>query len=186
VINGRSGVLFDGADDHLSATIPTTLGLGGNSSKTLIVVTRPLDLQGAPLFIFYHHGEMTSGKTFGASYNDGKLKVFQWGAENDMLGDSGPTEGATTVNTVLKSGDELSLYLDGSLAGGPTVRPAANVTSEAVTLGSRIDGLIPYDGYIAEVLLYSTALPEAERREIEDCLRLKWANVPLPTPTPTP
>jgi hypothetical protein len=95
-------------------------------------------------------------------------------------------EGATTVNTVLKSGDELSLYLDGSLAGGPTVRPAANVTSESVTLGSRIDGLIPYDGYIAEVLLYSTALPETERREIEDCLRLEWANVPLPTPTPTP
>jgi hypothetical protein len=77
------------------------------------------------------------------------------------------------VNSGIKNGNDLSLYLDGVLVGGPTDQGIANVISDDVTLGARLDGQKPYDGFIAEVLLYSTALSDPEREEIEDCLLLK-------------
>lgn len=184
-INGRAAVSFNGSLHSLTGTLPAGAGLLGNSSKVVIVAARPAGFPHAQdAFLFYYGA--TDAFAVGVQ-PDGDLKALQRGSGAFDLNAAGPSLDTVGVYTAVKDGDALSLYLDGQVLAGPSARTPVEITDTAYAVGARPSGGGgAFNGDIAEILVYSGALAEATRYEIESCLRQKWANEVLPTFTPTP
>jgi len=168
VENGKSVIRFDGVANLLAGTVS---GVGGNTSKTLMMVVRCGSGGDQTAF---HLGGKTNISGFGFRKNaSGYAEGFQDTSGNGAADDEMPTDSA--VVTFVKDGNHLSLYLNGELVAGPVECDEANITSDAFGLGALNDGSGSLlNGDISELKLFDCALDETTRLAIEGCIRDDW------------
>lgn len=86
---------------------------------------------------------------------------------------------ATHAQNAGNTNDFANLYADGSL------QATANIPYNSVTsfdsVGRGVAGLNTFDGWISEVLVYSTDLSTADRLQLQTYLNERWLDVPEPS-----
>lgn len=67
------------------------------------------------------------------------------------------------------------MYINGTIVG--TVVSSENITDPSAYIGGVTAGIYPIDGQLAEVLIYSYALSDIQRQQIEGYLGWKYGLV---------
>jgi hypothetical protein len=163
VQNGRSVVRFDGSGDHLATT------LADSSQQTFFIVSRAVSPTGGQRIFSYGADRSAFAGT----------SEVRWWSGNFSTGAS-----STSFNVaagVIAS--DVSIALFGNGAAGSSGDPA-NAGSGLASVGSEASTVNSYNGDIAEIVVYNTALSATDRARVEKYLANKWgiANVPDPTP----
>ena len=193
-LNGRPVVRFDGRDDRLGFKLP----IDGLEQLTLFMVAANTAAQD-PAWAAHHH--LALGWTYTGGWGIYGLSPFQgavaarfatatcFGAAVYVRPSSVGSSFSITASR--KNGTHHALFVNGQrvyscILGTPTVRN----TSDSGSVGGGIFGAQHpagyYQGDIAEVLVYTTALSDAERRAVERHLRDRWFRPPLPQPVRQP
>ena len=188
-INGLPAVRFDGATTALDST--ANLDLRSGMTAFVVGVNRvrrnynPMLVVGAP---------RTAGRSTvefywqAGSTGSGNLVVVTDGL-SDFAGiqadNTGPTAGSPYVVSTQVSAGAFRLWSNGTtVASGPGPwSPPSGDRRAAVAAPFRLGfGLAMYpvgerfmDGDIAELIVYSRTLSDAERAEVENYLKAKWA-----------
>jgi ferric-dicitrate binding protein FerR (iron transport regulator) len=174
-VAGRPSLRFDGVDDHLAATLP----VAGLTGLTLfLVAANARDRMGGP-----NHGESAAlfweetaqwGWVYLSPFQSNvkfRFGTTQAGNLPFYLRDA-PIGSAFTLTVSQKDGTHDSLFVQGV----PVVRETGKLaairgTTDALTIGK---GTTCFPGEIAEILVYSRALGEAERQRVERLLLQKY------------
>lgn len=173
-LNGLPVVRFDGADDFMQSAGSFSTVL---AQPTEIFIVWKADSVGGSASVAYDDGPAGTDRQFMA-YETGQLEI---GAGN-VVGFSTPFSTAVYA-TAIYNGSSSSLRVNGvvKFAG-------VNVGSSSlggVTLGGRFDLVgvdrFSLDGYIAEMLVYSSPLDTTQRDAVEAYLNNKWF-VAIPEP----
>lgn len=77
------------------------------------------------------------------------------------------------VMTGLANTTSSVLWLDGNQIGTGTIG-AGDMTGLLLSLGNEINASAPYNGIVAEVLVYPSVLSDASRISVETYLKVKW------------
>lgn len=177
----RGGALnFDGVDDYVSIPHADSVNFGGAGADSYAVAMwfYPESLSG------YHHVISKLGtEDEDAANGPSPFELFTGGASASFYVKDGTGTGADanfSVGGVSVSGDawqhvvlvregqELSIYKDGTLATSATATGIGDTTAntEPITIGQRGDDDIFFDGSIDEVAVFSRALTAAEVSEL--------------------
>jgi parallel beta-helix repeat protein len=185
-VNGQPAVRFDGSSDFMSFSLP----LNGLSGLTLVLVSAAAqDTDGgangassAPLF-------WNETASWGAVHLSPFPRVVKYrfgtGQSGNLPAYTRPAAAFNrfTITTAVKNGTNEWLYVDGAqvLAQSGKLGAVANVSSTGY-LGRGVNGSY-FQGDIAEVLVYTAALTDAERQELDQYLTAKYFGAP-PAPPP--
>jgi hypothetical protein len=89
-----------------------------------------------------------------------------------------PTSNRLFTGQVVYSSSDAYLYIDGLLSASSTSYltdgSTSDTNSDSVSIGSGPTGDEPLDGWIAEVIVYPSALSMTDRARVEAYLALKW------------
>ena len=173
VQNGRNAVRFDGVDDYIENSIWT--GLSGVSAATVLAVCRT-----------------TTANDYAFAWHSlDRMRVMQGTGQTAFSTASATIYGSypqastsTLVNTCIYDGsasgnaNRLRTWIDGSqqtLSFTGTV-PATLDAGNGHTVGGQTGGGGGYDwsGDVCEVIVYGSALSDANRQLLESYLRTKW------------
>lgn len=157
IVNGKPVVRFDGVDDFM--VCPAITAAAGLSA-----------------FVVW---KMTTATNFGMTLvlTDGSSELRQNGANLQMLCGANPISGGVAdtawhVHSFTNNGSNLSeLWTDG-VSNGTSVTSVACGTP---SIGARNAGSFPFNGDIAEILLYDSSLSAGNRQAVEAYLRAKYA-----------
>lgn len=161
IVNGKPAVRFDATDDILVSTFATLA-----QPLTLIAVAK--SRVAAP----------GAGKGFVDSKSDvaraliGFSSLNNWSYFAGTAQDDGAMDANFHVFVGVFNGASSKLVVDGTV--GSSANPGANSLTDGATIGNRPDGLVPLDGDIAEVLVYDSALSDANRDLVETYLGAKY------------
>lgn len=150
--NGGS-IVFDGSNDFVS--IPSSIILDRpktmevfiyiNSNQTALVISR-----GTQNYEIY-------------TYADGYVYTYWGNSFNTSIYNPPITLGTWNHFCFTLSGSTETVYKNGTLIGSRTLVAAPNYTDTGnVTLGSRNDGTLFYNGRLANIKLYNRVLTAAE------------------------
>ena len=184
-LNGKPALRFDGTQDYLEVADAPSLEIVGDLS-TFAVVN----------FTDYANYREIWGKTAGAGGNlpaptDWYL-VQATGVSRVYRGDGTATGlGSVDSNRPLRAGDYLVLgfemegttltqYANGFPIGSGTITAPLADGGTALRIGSREDLFTKMKGDIAELLIYDSALAEADRNKVFDYLKNKYGLLNLP------
>jgi hypothetical protein len=177
-VNNKPAVRFDGIDDFLTFS----LAPNGLTGMTIFLVSASLaDLNGswngvthAPLF-------WNETAAWGALHVSPFQRVVRYrfgtGQTNNLPAYTHPVSLGTgfSVTAVTKDGSNERLHIDGSLAlsqsGKLTTIDRIRSTGN---LGRGYNDNTFFNGYVSEVLVYSRALSDADRQQVEQYLKLKY------------
>lgn len=164
IMNGAPALLFDGSNDCLTLTPELTL----ERTQTIFVVFKPR--------VAADDGMILST----TSNNGGRYQVIRYiGSSNTLSTWNGAVHSAAItastnarVVTFTQNNAAVQFYENGTAITG------GNVNNEAYKF-SQVGGLdvapqTPFDGYIAEIILYSRVLKTEERQAIERYLGKKY------------
>ncbi len=153
VQSGKSVVRFDGAGDHLNTS------LADASQQTFFLVARAVTPTGAQR-VFSYGGN----RSVFASNVD-----LRWWQGNFGSGVSSTSFGVAAG--VIASNSSFTWFGNGvqSAAGDPTDAAATNAT-----VGSEAGTTNPFNGDIAEIIVFDTALSTTSRARVEAYLAAKW------------
>lgn len=162
LIGGLNVLTFDGAATYLSGTTPLAAIL-----STVFVVAQNTDAGATQRDVFQ----------FGEGTGDGR--IYRTSADHiDMFNglsiDSGQTWGTTLAHVVAATfnGASSKLTVDGGAVTNGTVNTnAPGSTWEA----GAFNNSEWWKGYIGEIIVYSSALSNANRKLVEDYLLAKWS-----------
>lgn len=172
--NGLPGVRFDGADDYLRSD---NISVTGNQMTYFIVAKRRVFVQYATPF-----STLSPGATYD-SIGVGHLRAYLedpsvmtvfrngWLASIPHPGNNIPYISSSVID-----GSNHIAYLNGVSGSSVATSGAFNITT--ILLGCTWqNGAFnnPYNGEIAEIIIYSRALKTDERKDIEKYLSKKWA-----------
>jgi len=191
-LNGRPVVRFDGLDDYLqSASFTTAL-----AQPTEMYIVWKADSNGSP-----------GGGFFACIAVDGNSGSARQAVTYEFIGGQGgdsltmyggaPTFGALIFNstfsapiyeTAMFNGASSTMRVNGQSVAAFNVNGGPGTESlGGVTLGGRYDlfggDRLTLDGYIAELLIYSSPLNTTDRDAVESYLNGHWSIVPEPTAT---
>ena len=164
-LNGRNVIVFDGSNDGLSASAPLA-----SLPLSFFIVQRIVSATNFGMSYTAGTGDdwnirqnSTSGATAitmpaGTFYLDPGSRV----GINDIVSMVIPS-GAGTSATLVRNGSPLT-------PSGATFKPTLNGTHY---IGQRSDGF-HLNGWIAEIVAYSTELSENQRSSVEKYLSNKW------------
>ncbi len=177
--SGQSGLHFDGKNDHLTFTLPVN-GLSGMTIFLASACTQDRDggakskAENAALY-----WEETS--PWGTVYVNPFQSRVQWRFGTTQR-DNWPTfvrpasiGAEATITTARKDGATDSLWVDGQPVMSQTGKLARIAgCKDAASIGRGPDGRTFFAGGIAEILVYTRALPDDERQAVEQYLRAKY------------
>jgi hypothetical protein len=175
-INGRPALQFDGAGDFLSMNLPVN-GLAG---MTIIAVSstsadRSGTWVGSQYPALFWNETASWGTVYLAPFQSNVQFRFGTSESGNMPVYIRPSSigSAVSITTAIKNGATESLFVNGALAlsvGGQFTTLKNN--SDTAYLGRGTTGY--FAGHIAEVLIYTKALTDAERNQAEGYLRAKY------------
>ena len=177
--NGMGAVEFDGVDDYLQ--IPDSdvnlRFLRGSSSWTCFYVLRYTGDAGAQMVLAASHST-DYDNPFSAFLRDSGEWVDRFG---DRAVDEETTMLAQGEQSIITSrwvrGEKLEHYLNGSIEGdySQSDEPDEQDLEAEVSVGRSTAGVdLPFEGEIAEILVYDRALDDGERSKLESYLHAKW------------
>lgn len=160
-INGRNVIDFDGTNDYMAVTMTSDA-----TPYTIIFVGR-LDTTASQQNII--DGSGSSNRAVLLCSNSAKYGMY--GA---ALRSSTVTPSTTNAEIVIGifNGSSSVMYVDGgaSVASGDPFEGAY----VGLTVGSRYDGAVNFNGIIGEVLIYNSALSSTDLNSIGDYLATRW------------
>lgn len=187
VLNGRSVARFDGANDIL---FRGSSNLGRNiSGATIYSLQRPDVLNNAAtnqgIFSVSNNGSVNRLYAYLSATNGYALAGGRTlDADSFNSASSNPLTASTAnfeiyVSRFDYANTDLFLYNGTTLIGSTTSYQSAtttsNTASSAAAIGATVGGGQPFDGDIAEILVFHTAHDAATRQRVCSYLRNKWA-----------
>jgi hypothetical protein len=100
------------------------------------------------------------------------------GGQYQTFGSGASTADQVTVIEAQRSGTALSAWTNGVLTGSGSI--SGLQTQRALTIGRHVAWAQVSDHDVAEVILFDRALTAAERRQVAEYLRTKWAAAIVP------
>lgn len=187
-LNGKNIVTFDGTNDSMTST--NAAGLNP-TTWTIFMVTKGTG-SGVQTIMSKRGGGSSSDDAYGAGYYNSKyyararnlsapsnaslldasggLFLLQSNGANGSVGSAN----LTTTKVVNNTNAELTfsgLNLASATAGSQAVTGAGQIVVGALNAGSLTEFL---NGYIAEILVYSSALSASNITDNQDYLKAKW------------
>ncbi len=165
---GFSGIDKAPGDDRLTAALPMTT-TGDYTLELWIYNTRDLAQGNSPAisgYVFSRTGTPGPDNSqpgdhlgIGGVESSPRDKLFFYNGQTLVSGRTTLSTGAWHHVAVVRSGDQLKVYLDGDVAHPEIQATAAkNYDSNQITLGTRSDGYGPFRGRLDEVVVFDTAL----------------------------
>jgi hypothetical protein len=184
--NGRPALQFDGVDDFLTFNLP----LSGLTGMTIVLVsastsaTQDGTSNGATNSAIFWN-ETSDWCTVSLSPYQRVIRYhFGTGQVNDLPSYTRPSPIGSTYSTtiVTKNGASESLYVNGSqvYSAGNKLTTLRNVNTTG-NLGRGYNNNTYFAGQIAEVLVYTKPLTDAERQSVEQYLLQKYPPVAAAT-----
>jgi hypothetical protein len=169
VLNGRPVLRFDGVDDLLTTAAVVT-GVADNFSMACVLVPSTLSTNG--ISACYNGTGASNGWGLSHSTGNGQGKVG-W-LRGGLAWDSTGTAGATAAQALILVRDAgvATAYKDGA-ALSPTFAGAPNAPTGVTRVGNH-DPSSPYQGDVAECLVYAAALTAGQRASLADYFRSRW------------
>lgn len=172
IINGKPALLFDNVDDCLQTAAIDLTAINGVTlfavvsgitagALAMIAETSPTAATNSGAFNLFRQADNTVAAS------------ARGGSSSNFITTATVTTGATVISAVYDlslATNEVTVWLNGTSAG---TRPsnnnqAVNFGNYALNMGSRNNGAsLPLNGYIAELLIYNSALSAANRQLIE-------------------
>jgi hypothetical protein len=166
--NGEPALHFSGAQTLGSSA---GLGVGLNQDVTVIAVTTTTAPSAAEESLFLGDGS-TAGGSRGIGYN--YSEQFADFAVTFATGAPAPsTSFVTEAYTVDSALQNVTFYRNGIATFETTASNVAGVTN-GITVGNRIDGSAPWQGDIAELLVYNHQLSTDEMNQVGGYLGDKY------------
>ena len=173
ILNGRSVLEFDGSNDRLETP---ALAADWPALTAFVLFQRDTTTVNPHLFArsyllsFLASTAPATSNTFfiaangtGLNSGNGAIASSVWHRLTNHW--TGGTSGATSA----------FIRVDGTSFGtGAGTSNATGLANEIVHIGNRAAGDRGFDGYIAEMLLYSTSLSAAAIAKVEGYLKTKW------------
>jgi hypothetical protein len=187
-LNGRQTVLFDGANDFLSATGVGALGV---NDVSFFVLMRYVSGSGEDLPVAI--GQTGAGRAIRSMYRASGGTTHAFGTwTNDAFSNlSADVGGAHHLFEAVQEGQSVWFWRTG-VAGSPQPRSLPNmpipVNFDGIAVGSQQGGAVSNyftHASVAEVVVSYTALAAPERQRIEGYLAWKWGlqgNLPADHP----
>lgn len=175
-LNGLPVIHFNGSSTQLALTRPIS------ADFTIVVEFRSSQISGSSTQ-WYNGAGLVDGEVagvandFGLSLNQGHIFGGTGNPDNTASSASASYADNVAHTAVFKrvaATGALSLYVDGQLAGTATGGTQQLTSPPRLVLGSLQTNINYYSGDIAEVLIYSQALSDADRQTVENYLRNKW------------
>ena len=180
-LNNRPVLKFDGADDYLSVASSASLSFTGD--LTTLFVVRFTD------FSTYRAVWAKTANNFPAPTDyytlpgSGRPQVYRGSGTGAGLGSFASTV-ALTAGSYLTvgfgiEGTTCSHFLAGNVTSSGSISVPTADTGAPLLIGTRGDLFTKMKGEIAEILIYSRALTQAERTSVADYLAQKYGIVNL-------
>lgn len=202
-LGSRSGIVFDynsgTSGDNYQITDNAILNTSAFTQKSFAAVFRTGDdLTG--LQIIYEQGGGSNG--YQISVKDGNAYAYAWSVNSEWNGTNGDDQsinlGLVSTNTtyiVIASHEQSTLTWEASINGGSILQSAGNAgtmnshggdatigeedgTSDPVAFTNNPTTTNNFDGQIAELVSWNTALTSSDFTNIYGFLSDKWFNVP--------
>lgn len=182
VQNGQAAVQFDGINDILSTP---TLSLGAFS----VFVQLKAPTSAAPTIIMEQSNDLnSSGNGFYLVEGVGHTMQTRRGATLTGRNVSSPTPSSWAFQPNLISASQIydgthaghQLYINGGLANTTTAaggNPGTGIATDTFNLGDRFGSgspVLPFQGQIAELIIYNSKLNSAEQQIVENYLSSKY------------
>jgi hypothetical protein len=180
--NGLNVIDFDGVNHQMSGNAES-LSLFRNVSSGHLFVVSKADTTAANPFIFSSSTASASHLNRAQVFVDGSGNLGIGGRRLDADGFQYITVSSVpTVPTVLSAhfdwaNSDLFLRREGVVVSSLTTFQTGGSTSDTNGLGSALGGAgagFRLDGYIAEIIVFNTALSTAQRASVEAYLAAKW------------
>ncbi len=173
-LNGRNTVVFTAANSQ-RMVLPSDLYPMFNSNYTVFCVSKANDA--TTQFRLYTASEAGSSKAL-LNYT-ATTSTSTFGAQNSFNGivSNAFTRTSPAIISAFRNGIGVSIAIN----NGAAVTDVTGVSSPSIdniTLGSRVDGSLPLDGYIAEMIWYPSVLTADQIYQNNYYLSTKW-DVPL-------
>lgn len=163
-----SGVDKGPGDDRLTARLPTT-ATGDYTVEMWLYNTRDLSQPNSPAISGYVFSRPGGAAASGAQPGDHlgiggvesspRDKLFFYDGETMVPGRTTLSTNAWHHVAIVRSGDEVKVYLDGDVANPEIQAKAAKrFRSNEIVLGTRSDGYAPFQGRLDEVAFFDSAL----------------------------
>jgi hypothetical protein len=165
---GFSGLDKSPGDDRLTAALPVA-ARGDYTLELWLYNTRDLAQPNSPAisgYVFSRPGTPTAANAqpgdhlgIGGIETSPRDKLFFYNGETLVPGRTTLSINAWHHVALVRSGEQVKVYLDGDVANPEIVATAAkNFDSAHVTLGTRSDGFGPLQGRLDEVVVFDAAL----------------------------
>lgn len=163
--NVRYSISFDGTDDYLSCGTSDTFNLTGSFTVMAWLKLTGYGESSNGRWLNRGNATNTTGWGFAASntlsgYTNVPYMVI-YGATNfsNPASNTLPTGSWVHVAAVVSSGSSVAWYINGALStGDTTITSLVGQTGATLYIGQRSDGLREFNGLIAEVGIFNTAL----------------------------
>lgn len=167
--NGLPVVHFDGVDDFLANTAYSVASVPAGGT-TVLVVTRSLS-SGV-------NSEVVTTRS-GVAVNDGWLLRLSSGGASvlaALIGSLNATVSGTTTSVHIagldRTGGSQRAFINGS--NGTAVSGTLTAPATTLTQMGKQSSVISGQMYVAECIVYSSKLSDADRQTLESYLRAKW------------
>lgn len=170
-LNGYPAVHFDGVNDLLNGT--TISGIGA-SSLSIFIITKGISTAQVNAKYLFAFGTLSSGYTL--FQGSGDVLVVRNNTSNYTTPISIPNSGYpnTLIEIVKTVGSSVNFYKNASsVASNNTPSNTAPFTDGDYHMGDGNNGLF-WKGEIAEVIVYQSALSNADRLSVENYLFAKY------------
>ena len=184
-------VRFDGQDDHLR--LVGMLSAARNATVFVVAAphANPGDFRGIFAANAANKRDYESGLTIDlgpgptSKFDQLNVEGRGFGGANDLLNSSSPFGSLHTIETIVDAASkQVQLVLDGKPEGSRPFEPA-ELSLEQLTIGGRyytngagaqeVRG--PFQGDIAELLVYDRVLSDAETKSVREYLKAKYAKL---------
>lgn len=173
-VNGKPVLHFDGVDDFLSATSSPTLANTGDISSFFVV--RFDDFDTYRTVWAKTDVNLPRSTDFYTLPATGLPQLFRGGAAaNQNVQSSVPlVAGEFAVVGFDMAGTDVHHFLNGAFTTGGSITAALLDTGRPLLIGQRDDGVTRAKGDVAEIVIYNSALSDADRAQVVTYLGKKY------------